>query len=185
MKCFYPLVVIFLLLNSCGSPTLSAELNCTVELPDGLEKVQDVHQQFAVTIPKHWNTNLYYDAAVSSIYTADTTKQLTETYLLDVTMISTDKSESSLLSNFRNQLLEKELIEIASFETNILKRNAYYSRAVGKKQGHLYEVMNIFIFLKNNKQIHVKAEVYGDSMRNERLCEALQLIENTEIYHDK
>ena len=52
-----------------------------------LEKLRDLKKLFSIELPKTWNTNFYYDSLQSSIYTADTTKQLTETLLLDITII--------------------------------------------------------------------------------------------------
>ena len=77
-----------LLLCSCSQQSeVSKKFNCKPTNFTNLEKIEDVKNLFSLEIPKKWKTNLYYDDLQSSIYTADTTKQLTETFLLDITNV--------------------------------------------------------------------------------------------------
>ena len=67
---------------------------------------------FTVDIPKNWKTNLFYDDLQSSIYTADTSKQLTKTILLDFSFIQKKISlnEIFVLKLEQEKLLEKLII---------------------------------------------------------------------------
>jgi len=42
-----------------------------------------------------------------------------------------------------------------------------------------YYVFNLFIKLDENNYIHSKIEVYGDVMREERICKGINLLEKT------
>ncbi len=155
-------------------------MNCDTNPFNNLETVEDVYKNFLVQLPKHWKTNLYYDKSQSSIYAADTTKQLTETYLVDVTMVYNNIDfNTDFMIDYKSKLTNDQLVETTSFESSFLEKKSYYSRAMGKKQGYPYEIINVFVQVNNESHLHAKAEIYGDSLTNERLCKAIQLIEKT------
>ncbi len=176
------LILVSVLFFSCGQSKLSKELGCEKTSFSNLETVEDVHKNFSVKLPDNWKTNLYFDNSQSSIYSADTTKQLIETYLVDITMISSKIDfDNPFILDYKNQLTKNNLVESTSFQTTFLDQESYYSRALGKKNGFPYEIINLFIKVNNQAHIHAKAEVYGDSLSNERLCEAISLIEKINI----
>ena len=80
-------ILLVLILFSCNSSELQKEFQCTSSSFSELEKVSDVRKLFFVQLPKHWKTNLYYDNSQTSIYSADTTKSLTQSTLIDITYI--------------------------------------------------------------------------------------------------
>ena len=181
MKKGITLFAALLLLFSCNSNSrISKEMDCKKTSFQNLEIVDDVYKNFSVELPKNWKTNLYYDNSQSSIYAADTTKQLTETYLVDITLISSQlEFDANFILDYKNKLTNDNLVETSSFETPFLEKKSYYSRALGKKQGYPYEIINVFVQINERSHLHAKAEVYGDSLTNERLCKAIQLIEKT------
>ncbi len=168
-----------IILTSCDKRSqISIDLDCHPETYANLEKVEDVKKLFVVQFPDNWKTNLYYDNSQSSIYTADTTKQLTETMLLDVTHVSNAlKLDTDFIQKFKTSLSDQKLVETTSYELKFQEKETYYSRALGKKNGFDYQICNLFIKINESNYIHAKAEVYGDSLVNERLCNAMGLIE--------
>ena len=143
---------------------------------------KDVKNLFSMEIPKTWKTNLYYDTSQSSIYTADTTKQLTETLLLDITNISKKINFSTSFKLKQEQEnLSKSLIQIKSKETTIFNKPSYYTISKGQKNGFKYQICHLFIKTNAQNFILAKAEIYGDSLVNERLCNAFTLIEKIKI----
>ena len=147
-----------------------------------LEIVDDVKNQFSVGLPKSWKTNLYYDAVQSSIFSADTTKQLTETVLIDVSYIKEkiDFSDAFKLK-LEQENLSNKLIQTTSKEINLLQKSSYYSISRGKKGKFAYQMCNTFIKLNDENFLQIKTEVYGDSLVNERFCKAFQLINTIKI----
>ena len=168
-----------LLFCSCSHPSeVSKKFNCKPTSFSKLEKIKDVKNLFSVEIPKTWKTNLYYDDLQSSIYTADTTKQLTESLLLDFTFINKNISfDTSFKLKQEQENLSKNLIKITSEETVLLDKPSYYTVSKGKKGKFEYQVCHFFIKINKQNFILVKAEIYGDSLVNERLCNAFALIE--------
>ena len=167
---------------SCDSrSTISQNLDCDPETYDNLEVVEDVDKRFKIQLPDNWKTNLYYDKNQTSIYSADTTKNLTDTYTVDVTYIYNElKLDETFIQKFKSDHYKKQLAETTSYEFLFQDKEAYYSRSLGKRGQFNYEICNIFIKINSGNYIHAKAEVYGDSLINERLCNAFSLIEKIE-----
>lgn len=171
-------ILCLLMIAACKQSKFSKELGCENVSVDNLEVVEDVYKRFSVTIPKTWKTNLYYDTNQSSIFTADTTKQLTETYIIDVTRMSMPISfNEDFLNRYKKNITENKLVVNSSYETTFLEKEAFYSRVIGKKRGFPFEQISIYVKLNGREHLYVKAEVYGDSLVNERLCKAMYLLE--------
>ena len=82
------LLIVIVLTTSCKKTVLDKEFSCNSTTVNGvLERNEDVKKTFSIQIPMHWKTNLFFDELQSSIYFADTTKQLTETVILDITHV--------------------------------------------------------------------------------------------------
>lgn len=172
-----------LLFFSCTKQSeLNKDFNCKTVSFKNLEKINDVKGFFSVEIPKTWKTNLYYDDLQSSIYTADTTKQLTETLLLDITSINQNiKFDAAFKLKQEQENLSKKLIKTTSKETTILNKPSFYTISKGKKGKFHYQVGHFFIKIKEQTFILAKAEIYGDSLINKRFCKAMALIEKIKI----
>jgi hypothetical protein len=173
---------IFLLICACNAKsTFSKNLDCKPESYSNLEVVEDVDRRFKVQLPDNWKTNLYFDTNQTSIYAADTTKNLTETYTVDITYIYSELNlDEKFIQKFKTDLYKKRLVETTSYDFLFQEKEAYYSRALGMRGKFNYEICNIFIKINSGNYIHAKAEVYGDSLVNERLCNAFSLIEKIE-----
>ena len=174
--------IALILLNSCSSKSqISKDLDCKPESYNNLEIVEDVDKKFKVKLPDNWKTNLYFDKNQTSIFSADTTKQLTDTYTIDITYIYNEfKLDEKFLQKFKTNLTSKLLVETTSYELKFQDKDSYYSRAIGKRGQFDYQIINLFIKINNANYMHAKAEVYGGSLVNERFCNALSLIEKIE-----
>ncbi|WP_166387137.1 hypothetical protein [Polaribacter sp. 11A2H] len=179
MKNILFIILASLVFFSCSDQTkISKDFNCNPTTFKDLEEVKDVKNLFSLELPKSWKTNLYYDDIQSSIYTADTTKQLTESLLLDVTFINKSINfDTSFKLERAQEDVSKSLINIKSEETNFLEKPSYYTVSKGKKGKFDYQVCHVFIKINDQNFILAKAEVYGDSLVNKRLCNGLALME--------
>ncbi|MCL7754106.1 hypothetical protein [Polaribacter sp. Z022] len=181
----FTLIGASLLFFACSKQSKIIEnFNCKPIKFKNLEKVNDFKNLFSLEIPSTWKTNLYYDDLQSSIYTADTTKQLTETLLLDITNINQNiKFDTNFKLKQEQENLSKNLVQITSKKTTILNKPSFYTISKGKKGKFNYKVCHFFIKINEQSFILAKAEVYGDSLKNERLCKAINLIEKIKILH--
>lgn len=176
------IIICILSISSCNSKSdLLKDVNCTSDHFFNLEKIEDFKKLFIVQFPDTWKTNLYYDKHQSSIYTGDTTKQLTETMLLDITYVSKKLTfDTIFVKKFKNNLKNQDLMEKTTRELVFQNKKSYYSRAFGKKRGFDYQISNLFIKVNQNNYVHAKIEVYGDSLVDQRICRGLHLIEKTQ-----
>ncbi|UAM99371.1 hypothetical protein K8354_06040 [Polaribacter litorisediminis] len=181
-SCFL-IFIASLLLYSCHQKSeISKTFDCETAAFKNLEKVEDVKNVFSIDLPKDWKINLYRDDIQSSIFTADTTKQLTETVLLDVTFIQKNINfDETFLISQEQENLSKNLIKIKSKEFIFLDKPSILNRYKGRKGDFSYQICNIFIKLNEQNFILAKTEIYGDSLVNKRFCSAFSLIENIKL----
>ena len=177
------LIIASLLFFSCSKQSaISKDFNCESSTFDNLEKVDDLKNLFSIELPKNWKINLYQDEVQSSIFTADSTKQLTETILLDVTFVKNKiLLDEAFILQQEQVNLKKELLKIKSKEITFLEKPALLFVYKGKKGDYAYQTCHIFMKVNDQNLIFIKTEIYGDSLVNERLCSAFSLIENIKI----
>lgn len=174
-----------LLCFSCNQKSQLKEIfNCKESFFLNLKETKDLKNNFSIELPENWKTSLYTDNIQSSIFGADTTKQLTKTILLDVNYIPNTIEINDIFKlkiehdNLSNKLIQKETKEIS-----FLGKPSYYAISIGKKEKYRYKLLQLFIKINKEKSLIVKAEIYGDSLVNERLCKAITLIEKIKIQH--
>ncbi len=184
MKSFFSIVVIAFLLVACNSKTiLEKEFSCNATTVPNAENVTDIKKLFTVNIPAHWKTNLFYDNMQSSIYAADTTKQLTESVLVDVTQV---KSAYVFDKQFKDQLTQNDaklnLNSEKQSQFQFKNKPAFYSISKGMKGDFSYQILNIFIQQNSNSSYHLKTEVYGDTAVKKRLCNGIAILNSIQIH---
>jgi hypothetical protein len=114
---------------------MAVNFNCKKTNIHNLEVINDVKNIFSVEFPKNWKTNLFFDENQSSIFTADTTKQLTETVLLDISFINKEINfNDSFKLQQEQESLSKNLIQTTSKEIKLLNKPTYYTISKGKKR---------------------------------------------------
>lgn len=180
------ILILLVVIVSCGKKTsLSEKFNCNASFLSNLEIVEDVKNNFSIKLPKTWKTNLYFDDLQSSIYTADTTKQLTKSLLLDFSYIKKDIEFNTLFKLQQEQEgLAKKLILKDFQKTLFLGKESCYTISKGKKEKYPYLLFNLFIKENTSNFVFVKTEIYGDSLVNERICEAINIIEKIKFNND-
>lgn len=181
---YYFLLSSFLFFSCQNKSEINQEFNCKTDLFNNLEVIGDMKSLFSVEIPKNWKTNLYHDEVQSSIFTADTTKQLTETVLLDVTFIQNKINfDDEFILQQEQEHLSKNLVKIKSKAFQLLDKPSFYMLFRGKKGKFKYQVCNTFIKVNESNFILAKSEIYGDSLVNSRLCKSFTLIDKIKLNH--
>lgn len=181
MKRLIFLITLSLLLGSCKNDTISNNFDCntTSHFTDS-KKYHDVLRKFRVNIPKHWKTELYFDEYQSELYSADTTKELSESYIID---LAWHQGELVFDKEFEEKILEN-LSEIERLETVVSgfskfkKRKAYYNLSVGKNTDITYHYLQIYMMYNVDSYYIFNSKIYGDDFVNERICESISLFQN-------
>jgi len=173
-----------LLYFSCKKQSeVDEAFNCNSSTFKNLEEVEGLKNMFSVKLPENWKINLYQDEIQSSIFAADTTKQLTETVLLDITYINNNVNfDDAFMLQQEQDNLARNLVKTKSKKITLLEKPSIYIIYKGNKGQFNYQTCHVFIKINEQNFIFAKIEVYGDSIVNQRFCNAFSLIENLKIH---
>lgn len=175
------LLLVLVSYTSCTSNKLSEEFKCSSPAFSNLEEITDFKKNFVMKLPKNWKTNLYYDEVVSSIYTADTTLSFKETVIIDASFISNPiEINNEFIDKIKAENKQENLEEVVSKEIKFLNNKAFYNYVSGKKGKYSYHLLNVFT-KADLGFMHIKTEIYGDSLVDERLCKAVKLIDKMHL----
>jgi hypothetical protein len=183
MKNTFIYTSIFLLFLSCTNQSeLSKEFNCSNLKLENNKLYTDFNKNFTISIPKTWNTKLYFDKYSSEIFTADTIKNLTKSFILKT---SFNLGQLILDTNFytKNKAsLAKNKFEIINDGTeNFKSKQSYWYFVKGVKNGFTYHQFNIFVKISEETYFNATSEIYGEKQVNERICETIAILENIEF----
>lgn len=183
MKSTLFILSLVLPLISCTEQSnLSKTFNCNTSKLNNLEVYSDFKQNFKIAIPTTWKTELYYNEFQSEIFTADTIKQLSETYILDAAFnygnleFNEDfyKKTDSILAVSNLQKVKDGTIEFKS-------KPAYWYLVTGTKKGFTYNQFNLIIKLSKDTYFTAYSEIYGTDNTDERICESISILDNIEF----
>lgn len=180
------IILFFALLVFIGchsSSELKKDFQCSgVSQYTGLSDIEDIRNLFIVSLPKNWKINLYFDDTQTSIYAADTTLNLTKATLFDVSLIHSPIAiDASFKQKISNDNSHMKLQEIRVKDFNLNQNTSYYSLAKGKKGKYPYHILNVFTKVNSDNFLHIKTEIYGDSLVDERICKAVNLIDKVRL----
>jgi hypothetical protein len=172
------------LLIGCNKPRdLSKQFSCenTSQLQN-LESVDDFNKNFTVKLPKHWKTKLYYDSIQSEIFSADTIKNLLDTYIMDFAIVN---STIQLTENLSKKVHQKSMDNNMKTEKESFHKfkgnEAYAHLGVGSSRGETFHIFQYYIKTSEDQYMLIKIEFYGDKNFETRFCEAISLIDKLEI----
>ena len=184
MKKIIALLLIIASISSCQKNDLSAIFDCKTSTDFGkVKKLNDVMKKFKLTVPIDWKTQLYYDNFHSEIYSADTTKSLTETFIIEA---SWHQGELYLNKEFEKRLQDtlaiKEGVKLVRSDfINFKKNPAYWNLSKGKKGDHNYHFLQVYVKTKVDEYYTFTTKIYGDSLVNERFCNSIQFYNQIEF----
>lgn len=183
MKFLYLLILTSLLITSCSNQSeLSKDFNCVNVEFEGLVSINDFNKNFTLKIPKDWKTELYYNKFQSEIFTADTTKQLTDTFIFDASynLGTIEFDEKFLASN--DSLQKSNNLEILNSKNGIFKsKPSFWYVSKGIKNGYPFHHFNLTVLLSENTYFNSYADIYGEENIDERICKAIALLDKIEF----
>ena len=183
MKKVSVLVLLLIAVISCKKQSeLQKEFSCkSTELSD-LKQYSDFKNNFKLSIPTSWKTSKYYSENSSEIFTADTIKQLTETYILNASYaLGTVNFDTDFYKKTDSLLAQNNFEKIKSGTTTFLNFPAYWYVFKGKKNGFSYHQFNLTAKKSDVVYFSASVEIYGDTNVDERICESISLLEKIEF----
>jgi len=180
--------IIFLLLTvsilSCSKSEIESELDCGSAPKFGETKeTRDILKKFKLIVPKNWSTQLYYDDFKSQIYAADTSKQLTETYILDVAWHQGELTVNDALANSVKDTLniKEKMTTVKSGFGKFKKKPSYWNLSQGKESGRLYTFLQLYLKTEPDEYFLLTTKLYGDKNVDARICESIALFDKVKI----
>jgi len=180
MKKFIISIIAVLSLISCQGNDLIKEFDCTSSVNmDNAKEMRDILKKFKITVPKSWKTQLYYDEFKSQIYSADTTKSLTETYVLD---IAWHQGELKLNEFFEQKVIDTLAIkeQLTTYKSKFGKfhgKDAYWNLSEGVDSGFPYNHLELYIKSDFDEYFTITTKIYGQKNINARLCESILIVD--------
>jgi len=176
-------IIILLLFSSCKKQSeLSTIFECSSTDFDNLTVYKDFNKNFKLKIPNNWKTELYYNKNLSEIFSADTTKQLSETFILDVTYNYGELNfEDSFFKKTDSLIVTRNLKTLKKNTFEFKKKPAFWYVVKGTKKGFKYHQFNLLVKINPNSYLSATSEIYGANAIEERICSSIKLIEKIEL----
>ncbi len=177
------LLLFLFIFSSCQKKTkLQEEFICETQFFSNTEVVSDFKNTFSITVPKKWKTELYFNDIQTQIFSADTTKNFTNTYTLNFERNSGDLQvnesfKTKMLDELHNEHLQLLKTKIDQFK----EKPAIWFVSKGKKQKYDYYYFLLFVKENDSNYFKITSEIYGDKNLDERFCEAIGVIETLDI----
>lgn len=155
--------------------------NCKTEsIPT--KQVLDAFLQFSLEIPKNWKTNLYIDQNTSIFATADTTKQLSETFLIKVSKIPAQLTLNQATTDTIKSELTKNQWHINSLQKGIFKKfNALLITSQKQPSNIKTSALHLYFSAENQHYFEIEIQCFGDKNTDERFCQAVKIINSLNI----
>ncbi len=178
------LFTVIVALVSCKKTAIESELGCDSSPKIGKTKeVRDILKKFKVVIPENWETQLYYDEFKSQIYAADTTKQLSETYILDIAWHQGDLMlNEALAKSVKDTLnIREQMTTVKSGFGTFKKKQSYWNLSQGKRSDRLYTFLQVYLKSEEDEYFLMTTKLFGDANVDARLCESIALFDKVKI----
>lgn len=178
MKFILATMTVLLLTSACQTSKFEREFECTTPTSYTQTKTYtDVLNHFKIEVPTQWKSELYYDEYQSALYTADTTKQLRETFILD---IAWHQGELVLNKDFevrvaQNATRNLKLIPVKSGFGEYLGHPAYYHISTGKSEDLSWHYLEVYVQHKVDEYYTFTSKIYGSEFVSERICDSFSV----------
>ncbi len=172
--------LIFLLISGCSKQSeIAKKMNCSSTIYKNTKQISDFNKNFTLDIPSNWKTELYFDKHQSEIFTADTLKQLSETYIL---VASFNMGALNFDKDFHHQkdsvLKANNLKMIDSGDQSFKLKPSFWYISKGRKNNFDYHRFTVMSKLSENTFFLAYSEIYGAANIDKRICESISLLES-------
>ncbi|PKP13125.1 MAG: hypothetical protein CVU08_06970 [Bacteroidetes bacterium HGW-Bacteroidetes-3] len=178
---FYGLI--FLLISACSNQSeIGKKMNCSPTTYKNTKQITDFNKNFTLSIPNNWKTELYFDNYQSEIITADTIKQLSETYILAASFnLGTLNFDSDFHHRKDSVLSANKLKIIDSGNESFKSKPSFWYVSKGTKNNFSYHRFTVLTKISENTYFSAYSEIYGGTNIDQRICESISLLESIQF----
>lgn len=185
--CLLTLFSFALFFTSCQQPSLQKELFESCKCPrqaEAQKNIKDLHQHFEISIPSNWKKEFFIDSSSTRFYCADTTKELTDTYIIEIGHYAKKTSLDSLfVKTIENEVLQKENGEVLqSKHVRLGKKKGYSIHSKYRRLGFDFQTVQTYFPNTNGSLYLMKVEAYGTENSEARLCKGMALLDTALLY---
>ncbi|MCF6213437.1 MAG: hypothetical protein L3J45_05360 [Flavobacteriaceae bacterium] len=177
--------IIGLSLIGCSKPsTIFYDFDCHSSIKSSdLHTILDAKNNFSLDIPNYWKTELYIDEYASIFTTADTTKQLTKTYLIKASLIDAKLNlNKASIQTIKTNLESKKATTVASVKQGTFQNKPALLILSKNKQNKLEKtVLHLYISVSEKHYFEIEIHCYGHKNVEKRLCEGIKYINSLNI----
>ncbi|MDD3721543.1 MAG: hypothetical protein PHW92_03510 [Lutibacter sp.] len=172
--------LIFSLISGCSKQSeIAKKMNCSPTIYKNTKQIADFNKNFTLDIPSSWKTELYFDNYQSEIFTADTLKQLSETFILVASFNLGDLNFDSDFHHRKDSVLNASKLKlIDSGNASFQSKPSYWYISKGTKNNFEYHRFTMMSKLSENTYFSAYAEIYGSENIDKRICESISLLES-------
>lgn len=183
MKKLLLFLIIILTMISCSNQSeLSKKFNCGDSSSENTSSVADFKKNFRLKLPTFWKKDLYYNNFQSELFVADTTKQLTETFIIATSFNLGALNFDEVFYQKNDSILKaSDLQKLDSGSITFQSKPAYWYVAKGSKNKFKYQTFNLTVKLSENTYFNAYSEIYGEENIEERICKSIAIIETVEF----
>lgn len=181
------LTITLMSLISCTNSNLKSSINldCSSKYKfDNLKNCKEPNGNYAINLPNHYKREFYINESESRIYYADTTKELNQTFITDVGLYRSKKEiDKKFLNEMVTSIEQEENVELTSLSKIVFKeKNGYIFHITENNKSIEKNSIEVYLANRDRSYYFIKIDIYGNENQDERLCEALSIIEGSEFY---
>ena len=183
IKNIFIFIVALVSFLSCSNQSeLSKKYACNVSEIENSKTILDFNKNFKLTISSNWKTTLYFSEFESEVFTADTLKQLTESFILGTSFNLGTLNFNDDFQKKTDSILASNNLQLINSGKELFKsKPAYWYVAKGKKNGFMYHQFNLITKQSENTYFNAYSEIYGEENITERICETISILEKIEF----
>ena len=180
------IAVLFIFFTNCTDDSIATTLkiNCADNYDfTELKSSKDTRGNFEMKIPSSWKKEFFVNPNETRLYFADTTRQLDETFIIDIGLyFSKTTIDSKFIAKQKEQIQQNKNIElIKENQISFQDKEGFALQTTSTNWDLKRNSVKLFLNNTNNSYYIIKIDTYGNKNTEEKLCEALQLLNHAEL----
>tara|TARA_B100000809_G_scaffold264657_1_gene321076 strand:+ start:4723 stop:5136 length:414 start_codon:yes stop_codon:yes gene_type:complete len=134
-------------------------------------------------IPLSWKKEMFVNQNETRLYFADTTRQLNETFIIDIGLnFSKTKIDSTFIREIKKQIQENKNTKLIKESKITLKEKPGFVIQTKIEELSIEKnCIEIYLNNKNDSYYILKIDAYGKENIESRFCEAIQLLNHLDL----
>jgi len=133
-------------------------------------------------VPNNWKSKLYFSKNESEIFVADTIKQLTNSFILSTSFNSGEVIFDANFYKKTDSILALNNLQIINSGDEVFQsKPTFWYVAKGFKNGFTFHQFNLTSKRTEKTYFNASVQIYGDNNINNRICEAISILEKVEF----